>query len=345
MAPAVLNISPQYTSWPCHSQGRSFKIPGVNRHIRSRTVSPLLVLFFGILAVSTASIFIRYAQSNAPSLVIAAYRLSLAALGLAPFAWTRRRDELVALTPRELLLALLSGFFLALHFAFWITSLEFTTVASSVVLVTTTPLWVGIFSPLILKEPLQRVVALGLGLTLVGSTIVGLSDVCSLSSAGLACPPLADFMRGPAFMGDLLALAGAIMAACYLMIGRSLRGRMSLLSYIFLVYGMAACVLIVAMLFARQSPFGYPPLTYLWFVLLAIVPQLIGHSTFNWTLRFLSAAYVSISLLGEPVGSTILAYLLLQETPTALKVFGAILILGGIYVASRSEAQNLQQVG
>jgi drug/metabolite transporter (DMT)-like permease len=316
----------------------------VKRHIQRRTVSPLLVLFFGILAVSTASILIRYAQSNAPSLVIAAYRLSLATLGLAPFAWTRRRDELVALTPRELLLALLSGFFLALHFASWISSLEFTTVASSVVLVTTTPLWVGIFSPLILKEPLRRVVAIGLGLTLVGSTIIGLSDVCRLSTAGLACPPLADFLRGRAFMGDLLALAGAIMAACYLMIGRRLRGQMSLLSYIFLVYGMAACVLIVAMLAAHQSPFGYPPLTYLWFILLAIVPQLIGHSTFNWTLRYLSAAYVSISLLGEPVGSTILAYFLLQETPTALKVFGAILILGGIYVASRSEAQSLQEV-
>lgn len=316
----------------------------MKQHIQHRTVSPLLVLFFGILAVSTASIFIRYAQSNAPSLVIAAYRLSLATLGLAPFAWTRRRDELVALTPRELLLALLSGFFLALHFASWISSLEFTTVASSVVLVTTTPLWVGIFSPLILKEPLRRVVAIGLGLTLVGSTIIGLSDVCRLSTAGLTCPPLADFLRGRAFIGDLLALAGAIMAACYLMIGRRLRGKMSLLSYIFLVYGMAACVLVVAMLAAHQSPFGYPPLTYLWFILLAIVPQLIGHSTFNWSLRYLSAAYVSISLLGEPVGSTILAYFLLQETPTDLKVFGAILILGGIYVASRSEAQSLQEI-
>jgi drug/metabolite transporter (DMT)-like permease len=314
----------------------------VNHAIQNRTISPLVVLFFGIMAVSTASIFIRYAQGNAPSLVIAAYRLSLAAVGLAPFAWTRRRDELVALTPRDLLLALLSGFFLALHFASWITSLEFTTVASSVVLVTTTPLWVGLFSPFILKEPLRRVVALGLGLALVGSTIVGLSDVCSWGSAGLACPTWAQLLHGRAFMGDLLALAGAVMAACYLMIGRSLRGRMSLLSYIFLVYGMAACVLIIAMLIQQQSLFGYAPATYLWFVLLAIVPQLVGHTTFNWALRYLSAAYVSISLLGEPVGSTILAYIFLQETPTALKVFGAILILIGIYIASRSEVQNFQ---
>ncbi len=316
----------------------------MNQAVQNRTFSPLLALFFGILAVSTASIFIRYAQASAPSLVIAAYRLSLAALGLAPFAWTRRRNELAALTLRDMLLALLSGFFLALHFATWITSLEYTTVASSVVFVTTTPLWVGLFSPLILKEPLRRMVALGLGLALVGSTIVGLSDVCSWNPAGLSCPPWAQLLRGPAFIGDLLALAGAIMAACYLMIGRSLRSRMSLLSYIFLVYGMAACVLIVAMLARHQTPIGYPPSTYLWFVLLAVVPQLIGHTTFNWTLRHLSAAYVSISLLGEPVGSTILAYLFLGETPTVLKVFGAILILVGIYVASRSEVQNLQPV-
>jgi drug/metabolite transporter (DMT)-like permease len=320
---------------------RSFKIPGVNRAVPKRTISPLLILFFGLLAVSTASIFIRYAQANAPSLVIAAYRLSFAVIGLAPFAWTRRRDELGALTSHDLLLALLSGFFLALHFATWITSLEFTTVASSVVLVTTTPLWVGLFAPVVLKEPLPRIVAFGLGLALIGSTIVGLSDVCGLSSTGLTCPSWAQMLHGRAFTGDLLALAGAVMAACYLMIGRSLRSRMSLLSYIFLVYGMAACVLIIAMFARGQSPFGYPPSTYLWFLLLAFIPQLIGHTTFNWSLRYLSAAYVSISLLGEPVGSTILAYLILRETPTALKVFGAILILIGIYVASRSEVQNL----
>jgi drug/metabolite transporter (DMT)-like permease len=320
---------------------RSFKIPGVNQDVQTRSISPLLVLFFGILAASTASIFIRYAQASAPSLVIAAYRLSLAVLGLAPFAWTRRRNELGALTSRDFLLALLSGFFLALHFATWITSLELTTVASSVVLVNTTPLWVGLFAPLVLKEPLRRIVALGLGLALIGSTIVGLSDVCSLSSASLACPSWAQLLHGRAFAGDLLAMAGAIMAACYLMIGRSLRSQMSLLSYIFLVYGMAACVLIVAMLARQQSPFGYPPVIYLWFVMLAVLPQLIGHTSFNWSLRYLSAAYVSISLLGEPVGSTVLAYLFLRETPTALKVFGAILILIGIYVASRSEVRNL----
>jgi drug/metabolite transporter (DMT)-like permease len=303
-------------------------------------VPPLLVLFFGILAVSTASIFIRYAQAYAPSLVIAAYRLVLATLVLAPFALFRHRAELRLLTRRELGLALLSGLFLALHFATWITSLEFTTVASSVVLVTTTPLWVALLSPFTLREPLARPVLAGMALALAGGVIVGLSDTCTLAGGRLTCPPFAEFVRGKAFWGDLLALAGALMAAGYIVIGRRLRGKMTLVPYIFLVYGMAAVVLVVVMFASGASPIGYPPQAYLWFALLALVPQLFGHSTFNWALRYLSAAYVSISLLGEPIGSSLLAYFLLHETPTALKIFGAILILAGIYVASMRDASR-----
>ena len=303
-------------------------------------VPPILALTFGILAVSTASIFIRLAQAHAPSLVIAAGRLTLATLILAPIAWSQKRAELAALSRRQVGLALLSGFFLALHFATWITSLEYTTVASSVVLVSTVPLWVALLSPFTLKEPVTRLVLIGMVQALLGGAIVGVSDSCSWGATGLVCPSLADFLRGQAFLGDLLALAGAITAAGYLLIGRNLRAHMSLISYIFVVYGMAAVVLLVIMLAAGQSPFGYPPLTYLWLLLLALIPQLIGHSTYNWALGYLSAAYVSIALLGEPIGSTILAYFLLSETPTPIKIGGAVLILAGIYVASLSEAKR-----
>ena len=303
-------------------------------------VPPILALTFGILAVSTASIFIRLAQAHAPSLVIAAGRLTLATLILAPIAWSQKRAELAALSRRQVGLALLSGFFLALHFATWITSLEYTTVASSVVLVSTVPLWVALLSPFTLKEPVTRLVLVGMVLALLGGAIVGVSDSCSWGANGLACPSLTDFLRGQAFLGDLLALAGAITAAGYLLIGRSLRAHMSLISYIFVVYGMAAVALLAIMFAAGQSPFGYPPLTYLWLLLLALIPQLIGHSTYNWALGYLSAAYVSIALLGEPIGSTILAYFLLSETPTPIKLGGAVLILAGIYVASLSEAKR-----
>ena len=293
----------------------------------------------GILAVSTASIFIRFAQQDAPSLVVAAYRLTLASLILAPLALTRHRAELRSLTRRELLLGLLSGFFLALHFATWISSLEYTTVASSVVLVTTTPLWVALLSPLILREANGKTVVIGMLLALVGGGIVGVSDSCTWQN-GLVCPPLASFVRGTAFFGDFLALCGAWMAAGYILIGRRLRAKMSLIPYIFVVYGMAAIVLLVILVISGERAFGYLPLTYLWLLLLAIVPQLLGHSTFNWALRYLPASLVSITLLGEPIGSTILAYLILKESPTPLKIIGAVLILAGIYVASVKDGEK-----
>ncbi len=292
-----------------------------------------LAILGGILAVSTSSIFIRFAQQDAPSLVVAAYRLTLASIILAPLALTRYLPELRTITRRELLLGLLSGFFLALHFATWITSLEYTSVASSVVLVTTTPLWVALLSPLILRETSSKAAIIGMLLALAGGGIVGISDSCTWQ-AGLICPSLSTFIRGSAFWGDFLALCGAWMAAGYIIIGRRLRAKISLIPYIFVVYGMAAIVLLVILGISGEPVIGYPPATYLWLLLLALIPQLIGHSTFNWALRFLPASLVSVTLLGEPIGSTILAYLILHESPTFLKILGAILILTGIYAAS-----------
>jgi drug/metabolite transporter (DMT)-like permease len=190
-------------------------------------------------------------------------------------------------------------------------------------------------------------VLMGMGLALVGVTIVGISDVCipPLSSAGtfnsfpsLACPPLSEFFGGTAFLGDLLALVGALTVAGYLLIGRSLRENMSLVPYIFVVYGMAALILVVIALATGEPLFGYEPQTYLWFLLLALIPQLLGHSTYNWALGYLPASFVSVTLLGEPISSAILAYFILDEVPTALMIFGAILILIGIYIASRRQA-------
>jgi drug/metabolite transporter (DMT)-like permease len=302
-------------------------------------IPPALAIPFGILAVSTASIFIRYAQADgAPSLVIAAWRLSLAALILAPIALLRYRAELKTLDRRGRVFALLSGLFLAIHFATWITSLEYTTVASSVVLVSTTPLWVAILAPLTIKEPITRPVVIGMVLALIGGTIVGLSDSCTLElRAGLQCPPFSEFIGGEAFLGDFLALLGAFAAAGYMLVGRRLRNQMSLIPYIFVVYGVAAVILVMVMFGSGESPVGYAPQTYLWFLLLALIPQLLGHSTFNWALRYLPAAYVSVTLLGEPIGSAVLAYFFLAEVPSGLMIFGAILILAGIYVASKRQ--------
>jgi drug/metabolite transporter (DMT)-like permease len=298
-----------------------------------------LGLIGGILAASTAAIFIRFAQAQgADSIVIAAARLTLASLILAPFVWMRHRGDLRALHRRDWLLLGLAGIFLAFHFASWISSLAYTSVASSVVLVTTTPLWVGLLAPLVLGERLNRWTVVGLALALTGGIVIGLSDACRLEAARLSCPPLSSFVSGTAFAGDLLALAGAWMAAGYLLVGRRVRTRLPLLPYIFVVYGCAALVLLGLMLALGKSPLGLPADAYLWFLLLALVPQLLGHSSFNWALKYLPASFVSVTLLGEPIGSSVLAYLLFQEIPGWLKLGGAVLILAGIWLTARSAA-------
>ena len=301
---------------------------------RARYMLPFAI-FIAILAVSTASIFIRFAQNDgAPSLVIAALRLTFATLILAPIALTKHLEEIKRFTLNEILLGVFSGIFLAVHFATWISSLEYTSVASSVVFVSTGPLWVALLSPLLLKEHLARTAIFGLGLSLAGGTIIGLSDAC-VWDAGLSCPALQDVMQGRAMWGNFLSLLGALTVTGYLIIGRKLRSRVSLVPYIFMVYGMAAIALIVIMFVSGNSPFGFAPKTYGWIFLLAALPQLIGHSTYNWALKYLPAALVAVMTLGEPIGSAILAFFILNETPTLATLIGGALILAGIYLASR----------
>src|ERR1700690_2322393 len=183
----------------------------------NRYIYPI-ILFIGKLAVSTESIFIRFAQEDSPSLAIAALRLLFASLALAPIALKKHRSELFALTYDELALGLLSGIFLAIHFATWISSLEYTTVASSVVFVSTGPLWVALLSPIFLKEKLAPSAFLGLGLTLLGATIIAMAGVC-VWDRGISCPNLSDLLRGRAMWGNFLALVGAWGVTGYLMIG------------------------------------------------------------------------------------------------------------------------------
>lgn len=293
-------------------------------------------ILIGVLAVSTASIFIRFAQIEAPALAIAAFRMTLAALFLMPVVFMRYRLEIGKLGWGILWKVILSGFFLAIHFASWITSLQYTSVASSVVLVTTTPLWVAILSTIFLKEKLSRFVVIGLAVALTGSILVGLSSEIPLlltdkiNLAGI----FANNERS--MFGNLLALVGALTAAGYMLIGRIIRPQLSLPVYTFMVYGVSAIFILIAVAATGTPLSGYSSPIYLWLVLLAIVPQLIGHSTFNWALRYVPASLVSIALLGEPIGSTILAMLFLRENPALFEIFGGILILIGIYLSSRT---------
>lgn len=307
---------------------------------KTTIISPILGLSFGILAVSTASIFIRFAQGQAPSLVIAAGRLSIATLLLAPFVMVRSWGELKSLSKRIFGFLILAGIFLGLHFATWITSLEFTSVASSVVLVATSPLWVALLSPIFLKEKISKIVFVGLIVSLLGSAIVGLNSSCQFSGDQLRCLSIESMFGGRVFIGNLLALAGALFSAGYLMIGRKVRNSLSLPVYTFLVYGMAALVLLLMVIVTGKSLVAYSAPTWIWIILLALIPQLLGHSIFNYFLKSLSAAFVSIALLGEPIGTVIMAYLFLHESPSLIEIGGGVLILLGIFVASRENIQK-----
>ncbi|MBI3158536.1 MAG: DMT family transporter [Chloroflexi bacterium] len=295
---------------------------------------PVISIIVGIAAVSTASLLIRLAQNEASSLTIAAIRLSLASLVLIPLALLRYRREIASLSSKEFILALGSGAFLAIHFAAWITSLAYTSVASSIVLVSTLPIWVAIASPMILGESAERRVFAGLALASLGSLLIALLDVCTIAGQ-FRCPPSSELAGGTAFIGDLLALVGAWSGAGYMLIGRLLRKRLSIIPYITLVYSASAVLLMASAILTGQQILGFSTPTYAWLVLLALVPQLLGHSSFNYALGHLPASFVSITLLGEPVGTIILAYFFLGEVPGMYKLVGAILILSGIIVASR----------
>lgn len=289
-------------------------------HPNRPSLPPHLALVVGVLAASTASPIIRLAQAEVNSLAIAAWRLTLASLILAPIPLITRREELRGLSRRDWLLMLGSGVMLAVHFATWISSLACTSVAASVVLVSTSPLFVGLGSFLIMQERLGRPLVVGLAVATAGSVIIGLDDW------GVGTHRLT---------GDLLALAGAVSVAGYFLIGRRLRARLSLLAYVFPVYATAAATLIAVAGLARVPLGGYPAIHWLWLLLLALGPQITGHSSLNWALRYLPATYVTLAVLGEPIGSSVLAWLILRETPGIVTVLGGALVLAGIAVASR----------
>jgi drug/metabolite transporter (DMT)-like permease len=287
-------------------------------------ITSTIVLLIGIIAVSAASILIRNAQTTAPSLVIACYRMSIASLVVVPFALWRHQNDLRKLQTTEWLLAAASGAFLALHFAAWVTSLEYTSVTSSVVLDATSPLWVAIGSWLLLRERLTRPVVCGLIVAVAGSFVIGLGDMMQA-------------VRSVSLLGNSLALVGALMVTGYWLIGRRVRGSLSLAPYVAIVYSMAAVVLLMMVGVARQPLTGYDTTTYVFLVLLALVPQLVGHSSFNWALARLPAVFVAVATLGEPIGATVLAYFFLGETPTTIRMLGAAMVLAGIAVTMSSQ--------
>ena len=290
---------------------------------------PFFFLGGGVVVVSFAAIQIRFAQTDgAPSLAIASVRLGVAALVLAPFAWWRTGNEMRTLGRRELLLCMLSGFLLAVHFWVWITSLEYTSIASSTALVATNPLWVALASAFMLRESPRPAALIGIVLTLCGSALIFAADAHRDTSGA-----------SPMF-GNALALVGAMAASGYLLVGRALRARVSLTAYIWLAYATAASLLATAAVVNGVSFFALPASAWMAMFALALGPQLLGHTIFNWALRRLSATFVAVAILGEPVGSALLAWLLFGEKFGTAQFTGFALLLLGIFVAARDEGRS-----
>jgi drug/metabolite transporter (DMT)-like permease len=290
------------------------------RLISSYRLNTYSGVVFGVVAISFAAILIRIA--DAPPMTIAAYRMGIASLVVVPTTAVFAHDKW-QLSRGDLLLCLLGGFFLAVHFGAWITSLEHTSVASSVVLVTASPLMVALSSRLFLNEPLERRVLIGIALGLGGSLIIASGD---LAKGGL-----------DDLLGDALALLGAVAVTGYYLVGRKVRSHVSLMPYLSVVYAVSAVLLVACALITRAPFTGHSGQTYLFMVLVAIIPQLLGHSTLNWALARVSATLVSVAVMAEPLVSTVLALTLLREVPPATSFIGGAVILIGIYTAVRRQ--------
>jgi drug/metabolite transporter (DMT)-like permease len=285
---------------------------------------PYIILAIGVFAVSQAAIIIRLAQDqDVPSLVIAAGRLVIASIILTPMVLRRShyRQQMRQLKPSEMRLVFVSGIFLAAHFSFWVSSLEYTTVLISAVLVTTTPIWVAFLELFFLRAKLSRMVLMGLVIALLGGVFIGLSDGGSEVSSN----PI---------LGAALSVTGAIAVAVYMIIGRKLRPTLALAPYIWMVYGIAATTMLLVLLVTGTPVTGYELAGYGWVLALALLPQLIGHTSLNYALGYLPATYISVATQSEPILSAIVAYFIFTEVPGLFQVFGGVVIMVGVLVAT-----------
>ena len=280
-------------------------------HFFNTSAGRLVLLSIGVVAISTAAPLIKLIP-EVPSVLVAASRLGFASLILLPLGWRHRH----AVGRHQPALVLAAGLCLALHFVSWIASLRYTSVASSVILVTLTPLLLVPAGYLMWGERPTRRLGLGIGLAIGGSVCIAWNDF-QLS------PPQALY-------GDLLALGGAVMMAAYLVCGRLVRPSVPLPLYAGLVYACAAVCLWAVCLLSPVSILGYTGSAYLILLLLGLGPQLIGHTVVNWALAYLSPTIVAVVLLAEPIGASLLAWLWLGESVSWLQGSGGALILTGI---------------
>ena len=285
---------------------------------------PMIMIVVGVLGISLSSIFVKYSQ--APSAVTAAWRLLWTVLLLTPVVLGKGtvRKELVQAPKKLVWLSILSGLFLAVHFVLWFESLQHTSVASSTTIVCTEVIWVCLGFCLFLKGRITGKAVVAIGVTLLGSVLIALSD--SSSGAGL--------------YGDVLALLAAVAVAVYTLIGRVVREKLSTTVYTYMVYTACAAVLVITCVAQGYHLFAYGWSALIVGLLLAVCSTILGHSIFSWCLKYFSPSFVSASKLCEPVVAAVMAGFLFGELPGWLQITGGALILGGVLWYSRIEAKQ-----
>lgn len=292
--------------------------------MRLPAFNPKAALVIGIVAVSVSALFVKFAE-GAPAAIIAFYRLFIAVLIMSPIVFFKYKNELSSVSKRNWLISALAGIFLAAHFILWFESLNFTSVASSVVFVSTQPLFAFLGTYFLFQERFSYGSIISMVIALFGSLIIGYGDIQ---------------ISGSALFGDILAVLGAIAITGYFLIGQSVRKSLSLTSYTFIVYGMAAVTLLIYNIVLKNSFVGYTPVQWSMFLALAIIPTFFGHSLFNWSLRWLSTTTVAMAGLFEPIGAAILAYFFLNEAITWSQFLGGTIVIFGLYLFNVSTSKK-----
>lgn len=274
---------------------------------------PYIAIIIGVASVSMSAIFVKLA--NAESAVIAFYRMFFSILIMSPVFFLKYRGEIKLLHKKDWVFSTIAGVFLAFHFILWFESLNYTSVASSTVLVTLQPLFAFIGTYIFFKERISLQSIVAGSVAIVGSFLISWGDFR---------------VSGSALYGDILALIACALITGYLLFGQDVRQRLSLMTYTMVVYSVSTICLFFYVLIMGQSFGPYESTDWFWFIMLAIVPNLLGHTLFNWALKWVSTNTISIAILFEPVGAAILAYFIFAEKLIASQIIGGLVVVGGI---------------
>ncbi|WP_107924103.1 DMT family transporter [Lysinibacillus parviboronicapiens] len=276
-------------------------------------IHPYLPIFIGVVSVSLSAIFVKLA--NAEAGIIAFYRMLFSVIIMAPLFFWKYTAELKQLSKRDWLFSSIAGVFLSFHFILWFESLNYTSVASSTVLVTLQPIFAFVGTYFFFKEEITVKTIFAGAIAIIGSVLISWGDFK---------------LSGTAFYGDILALIACALITAYLLFGQDVRKRLSLVTYTMIVYVVSTITLFLYVVIKGESFGPYSTIDWIWFILLAIVPNLLGHTLFNWSIKYVSTNVISIAILFEPIGAAVLAIFIFQEYLIATQIIGGLVVIFGI---------------